>query len=50
MLWNIAIIFALLWAVGVLTSNTLGGFIHVLFFSAIALLFFRVIKVGRASG
>lgn len=30
MLWTIAIIFILLWALGLVTSYTLGGFIHVL--------------------
>lgn len=44
MLWTIAIIFLLLWAIGVITSNTLGGFIHVLVAAAVVLLLVRIIK------
>jgi hypothetical protein len=44
MLWAIAVIFALLWALGLATSFTLGGYIHVLVFVAVALLLFRIIK------
>jgi hypothetical protein len=51
MLWAIAIIFALLWALGLATSITLGGFIHVLAGAAIALLLLRIIKgPGHAKG
>ncbi len=44
MLWTIAIIFALLWVLGLVTSITLGGFIHVLAGVAIVLLLLRIIK------
>jgi len=30
MLWSIAIILALLWALGLVTSYTLGGYVHIL--------------------
>jgi asparagine N-glycosylation enzyme membrane subunit Stt3 len=46
MLWTIAIIFILLWALGLVTSYTLGGFIHVLVGLAVAMLLFRII-LGR---
>ena len=46
MLWAIAIIFVLLWALGLATSVTLGGYIHLLAGIAIALLLVRIIK-GR---
>ncbi len=47
MLWAIAIIFVLLWAVGLLSSYTLGGFIHVLIVLAVVLLLVRIIKGRR---
>jgi hypothetical protein len=43
MLWTIAIIFILLWALGLATSHTLGGFIHVLVIPAVTLLLVRII-------
>ena len=47
---TIAIIFALLWVLGLVTSLTFGGFIHVLVVVAVVLLVFRVIKgPGRKS-
>ena len=46
MLWTIAIIFILLWALGLVTSYTLGGFIHVLVGLAVVLLLVRIIQ-GR---
>ena len=46
MLWTISIILALLWVLGMVTSNTLGGFIYVLLGVAIALPLFRIAK-GR---
>ena len=51
MLWTIAIIFVLLWVFGLVTSHTLGGFIHVLMVMAVVLLLVRLIKgPGHASG
>ena len=44
MLWALAIIFALLWALGLATSYTLGGFIHVFIGVTIALLVIRIVK------
>jgi hypothetical protein len=49
MLWTIAIILLLLWALGLVTSYTLGGFIHVLVVVAVVLLLVRIIK-GRFLG
>ena len=46
MLWTIAIILILLWALGLATSYTLSGWIHVLVVVAVALLLLRIIK-GR---
>lgn len=47
MLWTIAIIFLLLWVLGLVTSTMLGGFIHVLVGVALVLLLARIIK-GRS--
>jgi uncharacterized membrane protein YeaQ/YmgE (transglycosylase-associated protein family) len=44
MLWSIAIIFALLWALGLATSHTFGGFIHALVAAAVVLVLVRIIK------
>jgi hypothetical protein len=47
MLYTIAVILLLLWAFGLVTSYTLGGFIHVLLVIAIVMVLLRVIN-GRA--
>lgn len=44
MLWTIAIIFFLLWAIGLITSYTLGGFIHILVVVAVVMLLIQIIK------
>ena len=49
MLWTIAIIFILLWALGLVTSYTLGGFIHVLVGLAVVLLLLRIIAGRRVA-
>jgi hypothetical protein len=48
MLWTIAIILALLWLLGFITSYTLGGFIHVLLVVAVVVIVIRIIQ-GRRS-
>jgi asparagine N-glycosylation enzyme membrane subunit Stt3 len=47
MLWTIFIILMILWLLGVATSYTLGGFIHILLVLAIASVLIRIIQ-GRA--
>lgn len=44
MLWTIAIILVLLWALGLVTSFTLGGYLHALVVVAVVLLLVRIIK------
>ena len=44
MLVTIAIILLILWLLGLVTSYTLGGFIHVLLVIAIIVILIRVIK------
>jgi len=45
-LWTIAVVLIILWLLGLLTSYTLGGFIHVLLVLAIIAVLLRVIR-GR---
>jgi asparagine N-glycosylation enzyme membrane subunit Stt3 len=47
MLWTIFVILMILWLLGVTTSYTLGGFIHILLVLAIASVLIRIIQ-GRA--
>jgi hypothetical protein len=47
MLMTIAIILLILWALGLVTSSTLGGFIHVLLVVAIIIVLVRVIQGRR---
>lgn len=46
MLWTIAVILIILWLLGLVTSYTLGGFIHVLLVIAIIIVLVRLIS-GR---
>ena len=46
MWWTIAIILIILWLLGLLTSVTLGGFVHVLLVIALILVVVRLIQ-GR---
>jgi len=48
MLWTIAILLAVLWVLGMISSYTLGGFIHLLLLLAIAAVLIRVIQGRRA--
>ena len=47
MLWTIAVVLVLLWALGLVSSTTMGGFIHLLLIAAIALVLVRVIQGRR---
>jgi FtsH-binding integral membrane protein len=47
MLWTIAIVLLALWALGRVTSFTMGGFIHLLIVAAVILVVVRLIQ-GRA--
>ena len=46
MLWTIAVILLILWLLGLVSSYTLGGFIHILLVLAIVVVLIRVIQ-GR---
>lgn len=47
MLWTIFMVLLVLWLLGVVSSYTLGGFIHILLVIAIALVLIRVIQGRR---
>lgn len=47
MLMTIAIVFLILWALGLVTGATLGGFVHVLLVIAIIVVLVRVIQGRR---
>lgn len=44
MLWTIAIVLLVLWAVGLITSFTINGFIHILLVLAIITVLIRLIQ------
>jgi hypothetical protein len=47
MLWTILVILLVLWLLGMVTSYTLGGFIHVLLVVAVIVLIVRLISGRR---
>ncbi|MEY2896028.1 MAG: hypothetical protein RL669_297 [Pseudomonadota bacterium] len=47
MLWTIAVILLVLWVLGLVSSYTLGGFIHVLLVVALVVLLLGVIQGRR---
>jgi hypothetical protein len=48
MLYTIAVILLILWLLGLVTSYTLGGFIHALLVIAIVVILVRVISGRKA--
>lgn len=49
MLYTIAVVLVILWLLGLVTSYTMGGFIHILLIVAIISILLRVIS-GRGLG
>ena len=47
MLWTIFVILLVLWLLGVVTSYTLGGFIHVLLVVAVVIAILQLIQGRR---
>jgi hypothetical protein len=47
MLWTIAVVLIVLWALGLVTSYTMGGFIHVLIVLAVITVLVHVIQGRR---
>ena len=47
MLWTIFVLLVIMWLLGMVTSYTLGGFIHILLLLAIASVLIRIIQGRR---
>lgn len=47
MLWTVAILLLVLWGLGLVTSYTLGGFIHILLVLAVIAVAIRLIQGRR---
>jgi hypothetical protein len=47
MLWTLALVLLVLWALGLVSSVTAGGFVHVLLVAAVVLVIVRVIQGRR---
>ena len=47
MLWTAFVILLILWALGLMTSYTMGGFIHILLVIAIVVVLVQVIQGRR---
>jgi len=48
MLWTIAVILLVLWAVGMVSAYTVGGFIHILLLLAVISIAIQLISGRRA--
>lgn len=48
MLWTIVVILLVLWLLGLVSSYTLGGFIHLLLVLAVIIIVFNLIQGRRA--
>ena len=44
MLYTVAVVMLVLWILGLITSNTMGGFIHILLVIAVVVVLLRVIN------
>ena len=47
MLWTIAVVLAILWLLGLVSSYTMGGFIHILLVLSIIIVLINVIQGRR---
>ena len=47
MLWTVAVILLVLWVLGLVSSYTMGGFIHILLVVAIVVVLVRIIQGRR---
>jgi hypothetical protein len=50
MLWTLFVVFLTLWLLGLVSSHTLGGFVHVLLVLAVVALIFQLLSTTRSSG
>ncbi|HEX9778464.1 MAG TPA: lmo0937 family membrane protein [Geopsychrobacteraceae bacterium] len=47
MLWTVCVVMIVLWLLGIVTANTMGGLIHVLLVIAIIVVLVRIIQGRR---
>ena len=47
MLWTVAMVLLVLWALGLVSSYTMGGFIHILLVVAVVVVLVRIIQGRR---
>ncbi len=47
MLWTVFVVLLVLWVLGLVTSHTLGGFIHLLLLLAVGVVLIRLIQGRR---
>ena len=47
MLWTIAVVLLVLWALGMVSSYTMGGFVHILLIAAVVIVLVRVIQGNK---
>lgn len=50
MLWTLFVVLLILWLLGVISSFTLGGFIHVLLVMAVVALIVQLVATNRRYG
>ena len=49
MLWTVAVVLVVLWVLGLVTSYTVGGFIHILLVLAVISIAFQLINGRRTA-
>jgi hypothetical protein len=49
MLWTIAVVLLVLWGLGLVTSVSMGGFVHLLLAAAVILVIVRLIQGRRVT-
>ncbi len=49
MLWTIAVVLTVLWLLGLVSSYTMGGFVHILLVLAIVMVLVRIIQGRRVA-
>ena len=49
MLWTVAVVLLVLWALGLISAYTMGGFVHLLLVAAVIVVLISVINGRRAA-
>jgi hypothetical protein len=49
MVWTVAVVLLLLWALGMISATTMGGFLHVLPIIALLLVFARIVQMRHSA-